>query len=780
LITAAGTDIFELEDDFFALVATRMREEEQQNRVLALGDWRANPSRDVLSHNGEDVKIEPKAMEVLMFLARHPGLVVPQREIEAAVWRDVVVTPQSLYQSVAQLRRVLGDDARQPRYIETVPRRGYRLVAPVEWIATESSARPVTASPLVEPFPDETPAPPTAGRRWLTEYRWRSAVAAILLSVAAAFAGATLLGRPAPAPAPKAIAVMTFETAGAAGEDDGYLAEAITEELVNALGQVEGLRVAARNSTQLAAVDSRDPQRIGARLRVTHLLEGSVRRVDGRVRVVATLVDTSTGYQEWSRTFERPAVNLLRLPTDIAGSTAGALRLVLVGDAGVGGSRVGTRNPTAYDFYMLGQQRAGERTAFSLDQAERYFQQAIEADALFAAAYAALAEVYVAEFNYANRPRAEAFDLATPLLERALELDPAFGPAYALKGLITLESGHYPQASEQLGEAVRLAPNDAKAHLWLGGALFADAQLERALAAFDRGLELDPLNFILHGRRAILLQSMGRRDEADRSADRASTLAPRHPNPRWVLGLLAKWRGDTREAIRHLESALSLDAARSDLRIELALLYLDGGNREQARAELVAAARQARGSALYLGAAAYEAIEAGNLRRLGGLAESLASIDSGNLFYLRDAASLMLLAEAAGPAVELFERAIAIDRPATLNDLRAICNGTMSAAPHLAAAYSRLGRRADGLRVVDEFEAFLGRAERLGLSCWGTHYQRALIAALRDRPVEVIAHLEQAHVAGWRRTWWARIDPAIGAMHDVAAFRLLLERIDGT
>ena len=185
-------------------------------------------------------------------------------------------------------------------------------------------------------------------------------------------------------------------------------------------------------------------------LGVTHVLEGSVRRVEGRVRVMATLVDGRTGYHEWSRSFERPAANLLRLPTDIAGSAASALRLVLVGNAGVGGSRLGTRNPTAYDYYMLGQQRAAERTGFGLAEAERYFQQALEADAQFAAAYAALADVHVAEFYYANRPRSEAFELATPSLERALELDAKFGFARALQGLIALELGDYPRAAEEL------------------------------------------------------------------------------------------------------------------------------------------------------------------------------------------------------------------------------------------------------------------------------------------------------------------------------------------
>ena len=241
-------------------------------------------------------------------------------------------------------------------------------------------------------------------------------------------------------------------------------------------GQVDGLRVVARNSAGAAQAINPDPRSIAEQLDVTHVLEGSVRRVEGRIRVMATLIDGKTGYHEWSRSFERPAASLRRLPTDIAGTVANALRLVLVGDAGVGGSRLGTRNPTAYDYYMLGQQRAAERTAFSLAEAERYFQQATEADSEFAAAYAALADTYIAEYFYANRARAEAFELASPLLERALELDHRFGPARALQGLITLESGDYPGAARELTEAADLAPNHAKTQLWLGGAWFAQGR----------------------------------------------------------------------------------------------------------------------------------------------------------------------------------------------------------------------------------------------------------------------------------------------------------------
>lgn len=757
------------------------REEEQKPGRFVVGDWQADPARDVLVRADESVKLEPKTMEVLVFFAGRPGEVVTQSELEAAVWRDVVVTSQSLYQSIAQLRRVLGDDARQPRYIETVPRRGYRLIAPVRWLehgigpamtptALVSHQQP-GALPDSRATADRLPPPPAQPRR----HRWALATGALLL--AAVVTGAAFLHRPSPTAAPRSIAVTTFVNKDA---DSSYLAEAITEELVNALGQVDGLRVVARNSARAAQAINPDPREIAERLAVTHVLEGSVRRVDGHIRVMATLVDGRTGYQEWSRSFERPAVSLLRMPTEIAGTVAQALRLVLVGDAGVGGSRIGTRNPTAYDYYILGQQRAAERTAFGLAEAERYFQQATEADAEFAAAYAALADVYLSEHFYANRAREEAFELAAPLLQRALELDPRFGPARALQGMMTLESGDAPRAAQELAAAAELAPNHARTQLLLGGAWFAQGQLERALAAFDRGIELDPLNFILHGRRAVLLQSMGRPAAADASVVRAVTLAPMHPNPRWVLALLAGWRGDTSQTIAHYESALVLAPDRSDLRLLLGQSLLDDGRTVDARRQFGTAATRSRGSSTYLEAVAWQAIAAGTFDELPALAESLASVDSSNLYNLRTAAGFMLLGGEAAKSIPLYERAIEIGRDATLLDLQPICGRELAAPTQLAAAYAATGRANDAQRLLHEFERFLDQAEERGLRCWGMHYQRASIAALRGLPEDALVQLEAAAKSGWRRTWWMRIDPALRSLQQHPGFQSLQLQLTGT
>lgn len=741
---------------------------------FGVGDWAAVPARDLLVRGAEHVKIEPRTMAVLCRLARQPGAVVSQAELEADVWTGVIVTSQSVYQAIAQLRRVLGDSPREPHYIETVPRRGYRLVAPVEAV----TAGTVDLAPPVPVAPDQLPPPvavPASTRR-LGHGRKGMAIAALAATLALIAVAGRSFWPQRSSGHEGSIAVLSFKDLSE-DHSQGYLANLLVEELTSALGQVHGLKVAARDSARAAARNGASMAEAGDQLGVEHVLHGSVRRVGDRIRVVAVLVETRTGYERWSRTLERPAASVARLPGDIAGAAAGAVGLALVGDPGVRGSRVGTRSPAAYDYYMLGQARFAERTTFALTEAARYFQQAIEADPGFAAAYAALADVHVAEFYFANRQLHETLDLVLPLVDEALEIDPAFGFAHALLGWAGVERGDFAQAQVDLAKAIELSPNDAKARMWLGAALFADARPREALSELERALDLDPLNFILHVRQALVLDALGRHDAAVEAATRAVTLAPRHPNPRWTLALIATSRGDLRQAIAHYGSALALDPTRSDLRIQRATLLLDVGRDADARRELSEAARLAQSSHAFLTAQAYLAQLAGERAELASIAESLASIDPRNRYLLMDAADFMALAGEHAKALELFDRARAENPDAILNDLWMLRWGLETAPTCLAWSYQSTGRVADQRQLAVRVGRFLDEARQRGVRYWGLDYQRAALAALDGDTAGALARLEAAAAAGWRRVWWARTDPALASLRSSPEFESLLDRL---
>ena len=736
-----------------------------------VGDWVAVPARDLLIRGDEQVKVEPRTMAVLQRLARQPGAVVSQADLEADVWTGVIVTSQSVYQAIAQLRRVLGDNPRTPKYIETVPRRGYRLATPVAALETAAIGAADPAAPA-----GAAPAPPPERIDRGRTHRHRAILATLVVALALLLIAGGYIGLRRPAPPGSSIAVLAFDDLSNDGSQ-AYLANVLVEELTTALGQVRGLRVIARDSARVAAREGDGAAAMGQRLGVDHVLRGSVRRVGDRVRVVAVLLETGTGYEAWSRTFERPAAAMARLPADIAGAIAGTVGLALVGDPGVRGSRAGTRNPTAYDYYMLGQQRFAERTPFALGEAQRYFQQAIDADPAFAAAYASLADVHVAEFYFANRQLSETLDLVLPLVDEALRIDPDFGFAQALRGWAKLERGDFAQARVDLARAIELSPNDAKAHLWLGIALLADARPRESLEELDRGIELDPLNAILHVRRALTLDALGRNRAAVEAATRAATLAPRHPNPRWTLALIATSRGEVAQAIAHYQAALALEPSRSDLRIQLATLLLDAGKDAAARRQLEEAARLAQSSHAFLTAQAYLALLAANRPELARIAESLASIDPRNRYLVVDAANLMALAGEPGKAIELFDRVRDESSDTFLDDLWMLRWGLETAPSCLAWSYVATGRQDEFVQLVGRVDRFLLQAQQRGVRYWGIAYQRAALAALRGDATSALAHLEEAAAAGWRRSWWARTDPAFASLRSSPQFALLLERL---
>ena len=344
---------------------------------------------------------------------------------------------------------------------------------------------------------------------------------------------------------------------------------------------------------------------------------------------------------------------------------------------------------------------------------------------------------------------------------------------------MALEDGSYVRAENAFRRAIALSPNDSKAYHWLGTALLAQARPREALDAIEHALDIDPLNFIIHIRHALILDSLGRNADAVEAAARAVTLAPKHPNPRWTLALIATSRGDLAQAIAHYRAALALDPQRSDLRTQLATLLLDAGQPEVARHELADAAKLAQSSHDYLTARAYQALVGEDRHALAEIAESLASVDSRNHFYMTDAADFMALAGQYPQALDLFQRALAADPDSRLQDLWMIRWGLESPASSLAAIYAINGRDRDSDQVLRRIERFLDGAEQHGVRYWGVPYQRAANAALRGDSTQALAHLEEAVAAGWRRTWWARTDPALASLRTRPEFQLLLDRVDG-
>jgi transcriptional activator of cad operon len=278
---------------------------------LRIGDWCVNPTYGQISRGGEVVRLEARTMRLLLCLAQRAGDVVSIDDLLEEAWSGVVVTPDSVYQAVASLRRLLGDDAKQPAYIATVPRLGYRMVASVSPWVDESIA------------PNDAAAP----RRPIALL---VAIGALCLTLAAAFlfhgkaASTHDVGSTAGVP-PKSVAVLPFLDLTTQEMNEEYFADGMTEELIDRLSKIPGLRVPPPTSSFYFKGKQVKVADIARSLGVAYVLDGSVRKSDATLRVAARLIRAHDGYVIWSETYDRPMDNKLNVQDDIASEVAKAL-----------------------------------------------------------------------------------------------------------------------------------------------------------------------------------------------------------------------------------------------------------------------------------------------------------------------------------------------------------------------------------------------------------------------------------------------------------------------
>ena len=290
---------------------------------LQIGDWCVNPVSGQLSRNDETLRLDVRAMRLLVCLAEHAGEVVSIDDLLDEVWAGISVTADSVYQAVASLRRVLGDDPRQPTYIATVPRLGYRMIAKVSWqIEATNPAGGQSNSNFRGPSPAEIPATLAAPR---LKPSWTLSIGmAICLTLAAAFLFRDRLDSAAIATPKKSVAVLPFSDL-TEGMKEGEFADGMTEELIDRLSKVSGFHVPGVRSSFYFQEKQIPIGDIARTLGVVYVVDGSVRKSGARVRVAARLVRADNGYVIWSETYDRPFGDILMVQDEIAGEVTKAL-----------------------------------------------------------------------------------------------------------------------------------------------------------------------------------------------------------------------------------------------------------------------------------------------------------------------------------------------------------------------------------------------------------------------------------------------------------------------
>ena len=415
--------------------------------VYRFGAFALDVADRSLKRNGETIPLTPKQFDLLVALVSKAGRLVEKDVLLRAVWPDVAVEEGNLTKGVFTLRQLLDEDA-SSRYIETIPKRGYRFAAPV----SIEPAAPVESAAL----PDGPAVENT-------------------------------------------IAVMPFSDMSAA-RDQEFFCEGMSEEIINALGRVPDIRVASYTSSLRFKGKATDPQSIGRELMVAWLLEGSVRKSGDTVRIAVQLVRTSDGFSAWSGRFDRRLDDIFTVQDDIAGMIAQTLTR-RVGKPAAPLVTSTTSSTEAYSLYLEGRylwnKRPGDVVWQSLDRFER----AIAVDPTFAPAYAALAGVYgtLGAWEFGVLPPAEALAKAKAAAARALELDPQLAAGHTAVGYARLHFDWNPDAAcREFDRALALNPAWVDAHHWHSHALCAAARFPESLAACHRIVELDPLNPLMH------------------------------------------------------------------------------------------------------------------------------------------------------------------------------------------------------------------------------------------------------------------------------------------
>jgi TolB-like protein len=483
-------------------------------RALRIGDWRVDPALDQIASDGKTLKLEPRTMRVLLCLAEHAGEVVSVEQLLNAVWKDVIVTEDSVYQAVAMLRRALGDEPREPRYIANVLRRGYRLVMPVlPWVDSQSV--------------------PGAG-----------------LSTAAA------KGRMSPntnsltiPEADKSIAVLPFADMSEK-QDQGYFADGMAEEVVSLLMKVPGIRVIGRTACSQFKGKSEILRTIGSVLGATYAVEGSVRRFGNRLRVTAQLIGTQDGSHLWSGSYDRDFDEVLAIQDQIAAGLVRALQVAVGVDLP---SRPMLKSAVGYDLYQRGRHALDRFDKVGFDSAAGYFEQALALDptALRPAESLALVHIYIAEWGYA--PPREGFERARKSCENVLKLDPSSSMAYAQLAFIhAVYDWDWGAADDKVQRALALDSRDPGILVTAGIIQLSLGRLDKAASFFFAASALDPLGAVSHGALGTVFYRNGRLAEAEAEFRRALEISPTYQWARWSLGTV-------------LLAAGSLDAALSQM-----------------------------------------------------------------------------------------------------------------------------------------------------------------------------------------------------------------------
>ncbi|HEU4388308.1 MAG TPA: winged helix-turn-helix domain-containing protein [Blastocatellia bacterium] len=554
-----------------------MEPDPNQYDTIAFGPFELLLQSGELLRDGETVKLSPQPFKVLWFLAENDGRLVGRKELQEKIWgtETFVDFDKGLNLCIAQIREALGDDAQAPRFIETLPRRGYRFIAKVEKRTAPVSA-PDAARPITGP---ETNQPPggqdsTSGkdsdRRILGMKRTPFFFIAAIVVLMAVWIVVEYLpvpqsrSRSAASAAKAMLLVLPFENLTNDPSQD-YFSDGLTEEMITTLGSLQPKRlgVIARTTALTYKKSGKDIRQIGRELGVSYVLEGSVRREAGRLRITSQLIQVDDQTHLWAETYDRNETDVLNIQRDVALRVASSLSFELLPSSYSEVAAARTTRPEAYDAYLKGRYLITKDNLQDLERSIPYFDRALAEDPNFAPAYAAQVEALVLISDWTGRSTDSNVAKAKAAALKAVEVNPAYAESYAALGSVNFWlEWNWADAEANLKRALEINPNNPLTHVRYGEYLFARGRAEEGASEINEAVKLDPVSLLTTGLSAFAQLHAGRYDEAIALSYRMLELEPKSPAAHECLFRAYVGQNKYAQAVDITERRLSLSGSK--------------------------------------------------------------------------------------------------------------------------------------------------------------------------------------------------------------------------
>lgn len=530
--------------------------------IARFGDFELDLASGELRRDGALLKLQPQPSKVLVLLVSRAGEMVTRGQLADRVWgSDTFVDfEHGLNFSIRQIRTALGEDADHPRFIETIPKRGYRFIAPIKPVATPPSNK-------------------LAARKW-----WRLALAvtvALLLGVAVY----ATWPRSAPVQPPHetVLAVLPFDDLSPDAEE--YLVDGLTEEMIAQLTRIRPeIKVIARTSAMQYLHTKKGAREIGQELGADYILENSIRHENGRLRITAQLVRTSDQTHLWAQNYDREMRDLLPLESEVTTDIAEQINLHLSSGTANPASKPQAVDPEAHQLYLKGRHAFNQRSRQGLQESISYFTQALAKDPGYAAAYAGLADSYNMVAFYGFDPSMNVVSQAKISADKALKLDDSMAAAHAALGYtVFMWRGSWQMAEREFRRAIELDDNYVPAHQWYALYLASNGRVDEAVAQMQYAQKLDPLSPSVHTGLGYMYYFAHDYDHAAEEANIALQLNADFMAAHAVLGWALTEQKRYERAIQELEIAAKISGGVPAYVCSLGRAYALSGNTSAAR-----------------------------------------------------------------------------------------------------------------------------------------------------------------------------------------------------